>query len=76
MRRWRFTLSKFSNNAKQNSWVIKKSLVHHICNFKRKTIVEKVDPKGMFKDVFKDVEDINDMRNKKIKKKKGKKDDN
>ena len=47
----------------------------HICTFIRKTVVDRIDSKGLFKDLFKDIEDLNEIRNKKIKKKKGKKDD-
>ena len=50
------------------------NLFLHICNIMRKAVIDKIDSTGMFNDVFKNVEDLEDIRNKKIKKKKGKND--
>ena len=55
--------------TKRRSWD------RHICELNSKAIVSKIDTKGFFTEVFRDVDDLSELRNKKIKKKKAKKDD-
>ena len=53
----------------------RRSSAPRTCKLSSKAIVAKVDTKGLFRDVFRDVDDLDELRNKKIKKRKGKKDD-
>ena len=53
----------------------RKNSARRTCELTSKAIVAKVDSKNLFRDVFRDVDDLSEVRNKKIKKKKGRKDE-